>query len=134
MPRCENRALTSHGDQETDFTAASFAPLPLGIGANPAIFTVANAVLLKPAKYLYADRLAQFLVTSLQGPAASIDLFHIWQQKTGIFTAVAALDAIGPGLSITSERGTSRVSTSRKLTSISSVCRSSWAAPSYLLP
>jgi hypothetical protein len=27
--------LTLHGDQEPDFTAASFAAFPLGIGANP---------------------------------------------------------------------------------------------------
>ena len=49
------------------FTFAAIAALALGIGINTAIFTVVDAVLLKPLTYPDADRIVQFLLTSPQG-------------------------------------------------------------------
>jgi putative ABC transport system permease protein len=88
------------------FTLAAVSALALGIGANTAIFTVVNAVLLKPLTYPDADRIVQILLTGPAGGgiAASIPKFHIWQQQTNIFKEVAAYDFAGPGFNITGDR------------------------------
>src|SRR5271156_2081985 len=88
------------------FAIAAVAALALGIGANTAIFTVVNAVLLKPLSYPNADRIVAFLLTSPDGsnPIASIPKFHIWQQQTIVFKEVAAFDFAGPGFNITGDR------------------------------
>ena len=88
------------------FTFAAVAALALGIGANTAIFTVVNAVLLKPLGYPDADRIMQMMTTSPQGqfPGSSITKFQVWQQQTSIFKDVAAYDFAGPGFNITGDR------------------------------
>ncbi len=88
------------------FTIAAVAALALGIGTNTAIFTVVNAVLLKPLAYPDADRIVQFQSTypDGNGDAASITKFHIWQHQTGVFKEVAAYDFGGPGFNITGDR------------------------------
>ena len=88
------------------FTIAAISALALGIGANTAIFTVVNAVLLKPLGYPDADRIMQILLTGPQGsgPGASIPKFQEWQRQTSIFKDVAAYDFAGPGFNITGDR------------------------------
>jgi predicted permease len=88
------------------FTLAAVSALALGIGANTAIFTVVNAVLLKPLAYPDADRIVQCELTSPQGnaPIASIPKFMIWRQQTRVFKDVAAFDFAGPGFNITGDR------------------------------
>jgi putative ABC transport system permease protein len=88
------------------FTFAAIAALALGIGINTAIFTVVDAVLLKPLTYPEADRIVQFLLTSPQGkgPGASIPKFRVWEQQTNVFQDVAAYDFGGPGFNLTGDR------------------------------
>ena len=85
------------------FTFAVVAALALGIGADTAIFSLVNTVLLKPLGYPEPDRIVQFLLTSPQGsgPAASATKFHLWQEQTSAFQDVAAYDFSGKGLNLT---------------------------------
>jgi predicted permease len=88
------------------FTLTAIVTLALGIGANTAIFTVVNAVLLKPLSYPDADRIVQFITTYSGGSSnvASIPKFRNWQQQSTIFKEVAAYDFAGPGFNLTGDR------------------------------
>ena len=88
------------------FTIAAVSALALGIGANTAIFTVVNTVLLKPLSYPDADRIVECELTGPQGsaPIASIPKYMIWRQQNNVFKDVAAYDFAGPGFNITGDR------------------------------
>jgi predicted permease len=78
--------------QSRAFTTAAVAALALGIGANTAIFSVVNAILLKPIPFPDPDRLVIFINTSPQGsgPAASPAKFEHWKQQTSVVQDVSA--------------------------------------------
>jgi putative ABC transport system permease protein len=88
------------------FTIAAVAALALGIGANTAIFTVVNAVLLKPLSYPDADRIVAVIQQYPEGKqsSTSITKFHEYQRQSSIFKDVAAYDFGGPGFNITGGR------------------------------
>lgn len=85
------------------FSIIAIAVLTLGIGANTAIFSVINAVLLKPLMYPDPDRIVQFLITSPQGSqlSASPTKFNELQAQTNVFQDVSAYDRGGPGFNLT---------------------------------
>ena len=74
------------------FTAMAVATLALGIGANTAIFTVVNAVLLKPIPFPNPDRLVMLMVTSPDGAGSwgSPARFAHWRAQTDVLQDVAA--------------------------------------------
>jgi putative ABC transport system permease protein len=85
------------------FTITAISALALGIGANTAIFSVVNAVLLKPLGYPNPDRLVALMITTPEGdlPYASIPNFFLYQQQTRIFEEVGGYDLGGPGFNLT---------------------------------
>ena len=89
--------------QAPGFTIAAVAALALGIGANTAIFSVVNTVLLKPLTYPDPDRIVQFRLVSPDGdwPGASVPKFAMWREQSNVFQDVAAFDLRGPGLNLT---------------------------------
>jgi putative ABC transport system permease protein len=78
--------------QNPGFTLAALATLALGIGANTAIFSVVNTVLLKPLSAPDADRIVEFESTTAGVPsaAASPRNFNIWREQTIQFQDVSA--------------------------------------------
>jgi putative ABC transport system permease protein len=74
------------------FTLAAVSALTLGIGVNTAIFSVVNAVLLRPVSFPDPDRLVVFMNTSPQGsyPAASPAKFQHYREQTDVVQDVAA--------------------------------------------
>src|SRR5262245_29371931 len=74
------------------FTLAAVAALTLGIGANTAIFSVVNAVLLKPVAAPEPDRVVSFMNTSPQGsgPAASPAKFRHYRGQSDVVQDVSA--------------------------------------------
>src|ERR1700757_172818 len=85
------------------FTLVAILVIAVGIGANTAVFSVINAVLLKPLTYPDPQSLVHLMNTGDQGssPAANVPKFNIWQQQTRIFQQVAAYDTGGAGLNLT---------------------------------
>src|SRR5580700_8300063 len=85
------------------FTATAVTALALGIGANTAIFSVINTVLLKPLSYPDSGRIVQFLNTSPQGTGggASVTKFNNWRSQTKAFQDAAAYDQGGSGVNVT---------------------------------
>jgi predicted permease len=83
--------------QSPAFTFAALAALILGIGANTAIFSVVNAVLLKPVAFPDPDRLVVFMNTSPQGtgPAASPAKFQHYRQQSSVVQDVAVYNSGG---------------------------------------
>ncbi len=74
------------------FTATALATLALGIGANVAVFSVVNTVLLKPLRAPDADRIVRFLNINPYGPSpiAVLPQFNMWRRQTTAFQDVSA--------------------------------------------
>jgi putative ABC transport system permease protein len=78
------------------FTAIAVLTLALGIGANTAIFSVVNAILLHPLAYKDADRLATILNDG-NGPI-SVANYIDWREQSHSFEAMGAAEYWSPNL------------------------------------
>ena len=84
------------------FTTVAVAALALGIGANTAIFTVVNKVLLEPLPYPESNRIMRIARAFPQGRGNSISVpkFMAWKKNNQAFDALTMYDFSGPNLNL----------------------------------
>ncbi|HEY2431873.1 MAG TPA: ABC transporter permease [Vicinamibacterales bacterium] len=87
------------------FTVAALATLAIGIGANTAIFTVVDAVLLRPLPYVEPDRLVTVGDRTAAGFSSNVGFATVadWRQRSRSFESLALMRGWGPTLVVDGE-------------------------------
>jgi putative ABC transport system permease protein len=92
------------------FSAVAILTLALGIGASTSIFSVVEAVLLRPLPFAEPDRLVHLTIRGGDGetyPLPDAD-FIAWREQNEAFSSVAVYDG-GEGLALTGEGRAERI-------------------------
>src|ERR1044072_1778390 len=94
------------------FATIAVLTLALGIGANTAIFSIVNAVLLRPLPYLNANRIMILNESSGPGQDYSVALpdYFDWQRDNTVFEHLAATRKESRNLSGIAGREPERIS------------------------
>jgi predicted permease len=93
------------------FACTVIATLALGIGANTAVFSVMNAVLLRPLSFPQPDRIFQIekIVGTSEGYSASLPLFLDWRNHNRVFEHIAAYSVLPVGFNLAGQDHPERV-------------------------
>jgi len=79
------------------FTIVALLALALGIGANAAMFTIVNAVVLRPLPYKDSGRLVYLMEAFKRRPGMSFSYpeFHDYHNQNHVFDSMAAIQGEG---------------------------------------
>lgn len=81
------------------FTAVAAITLALGVGANTAIFSVVNAVMLRPLPFAEPDRLVRIWESNVERGRPTFAVSHPnfldWRAQAGSFESLAAINNAG---------------------------------------
>ena len=103
------------------FSAVAVLALALGIGANTAIFSVVNAVLLRPLPYEEPDRLVS-VARGFEGggrsDSVSMTKFVFWRDNNQVFDGLGAYDILGAGHNLTGGDRPERIASIRVSTEL----------------
>ncbi|HKS42899.1 MAG TPA: ABC transporter permease [Blastocatellia bacterium] len=93
------------------FTAIAIITLALGIGANTAIFSVVNAVVLRPLPYTDSDRLVQWSWQFEQESISAVTAleFEFWKEHSNSFDAAFGYSGINSGFNFAGGAESERV-------------------------
>jgi putative ABC transport system permease protein len=82
------------------FTIVAILALTLGIGANTAIFSIVNGVLLRPMPYRDASKLVRLYETYLPTGEGSVSTlnFQDWREQNRVFDGLAAYHSVSRNL------------------------------------
>ena len=109
------------------FTAVAVLTLSLGIGANSAIFSVINAVLLRPLPFPEANRIVYLNESDSTQPFISISWFDFldWQRINTVFEQLAVSPQCGFGSDVAGNL-VSEADQKRKLERVVELARKVW--------
>ena len=81
------------------FTAVAVLTLALGIGANTAMFSVVNAILLRPLPYKEPDRLVMLFENHVTNRWFMVEIgapvLDEWRRQSTVFEGLGAVRAYG---------------------------------------
>src|SRR6185437_6028736 len=98
------------------FAIVAVLVLALGIGANTAIFTVVDSVLLRPLPYPHADRIVTFgrlYKDNPFNPVISAAKYRFWSEQSRSFDSTAVVDILGSGVNLSGSGEPERVPSER---------------------
>ena len=99
------------------FTAVALVTLTLAIGANTAIFSIVNGMLIQPLPFPDQEELVQLMRGFKEGGlsgSTSVPKYAYWEENTrNLFDGVAAFDNLGSGFNMAGDGKPERIIGSR---------------------